>query len=134
MAATPEPYRWYRLFPDCQYEALQDVAQQATDHPNMLVVTGDWQAKLVVAGLTSNASRVWFDAAFFTSKSHRDGVMGMLSQQGRPAIVVVDSYLVANRAADTKFLASSPWQEQGPWCQGAAGKPSGFHVYVEGLQ
>ncbi|MEA3165709.1 MAG: hypothetical protein QOJ26_575, partial [Thermoplasmata archaeon] len=120
-AGTPDSYPggWYRLYNSCELDALQDIAHQADADPSAIVVTGDWQAKLVLGALTTNASRVWYKADVFTSEEARDDLVAVMDHNGRPVIVVMDRYLTSETAgADTRFVNSPPWEPMGSWCAG----------------
>jgi hypothetical protein len=130
-AATPAGYPWYRLYPSCEFDGLRAVALQADAQPSMVVVAGDWQAKLVLAALAGNASRIWYMHDFFTAPKARDGVLGMAAQQGRPILAVTDSYLKGGKPApDLGFLRDPPWRPVGAWpCAGAGGTARGVDAY-----
>lgn len=120
-AGTPDGYPggWYRLYTPCEIDALRDVARQADADPDAVIVTGDWQSKLVLAALTSDTQRVWFKADFFTSEQERGDLVATMANEGRPLIVVADRYLrVETPEADMSFAAAPPWQPLGPWCAG----------------
>lgn len=121
-ASTPEPPHWYRLYDACEFGALGAIGANASATPAAILVTGDWQAKLVLAALTPDATRVWFKSDFFTSPKERDAML----HQGRPVWVVVDKHLRAETpGADTGFLQGPPWQPLGRWCgPNATGAPS----------
>jgi hypothetical protein len=116
-AATPEDNpSWYRLYEPCQFDTLQQAATRASADPDLVVVTGDWQAKLVLAALTTNASRVWYKGDFYTDPNQRADVL-----KWHAALAVVDPHLMPSLRnqtpdADTSFLHSSPWQEVGRSC------------------
>lgn len=112
VAAAPEPEPWYRLFNECEADALRTAADAAAREPGAVVITGDWRAKLVVAAQTTNASRVWFKADFFdpARASERDGLVKWLEDSERPLLVVDDVYIEqANPRADTSFLRRDPF-------------------------
>jgi hypothetical protein len=120
-AGTPDAYPggWYRLYHSCELEALRDVARDADAAPSTIVVTGDWESKLVLAALTSNASRIWLKPEFFTQESARGDLVAALQHNGHPVVVVVDRYLRAETPdADVRFLAEPPWRVAGEWCSG----------------
>lgn len=113
-AATPPPYPdgWYRLYEGCEFDGLSEMADTATAVPGLLIVTGTWQSKLVIAGLTDDASRVWYKPDLFTDEAERANVIQMMEQRGDPLVVLVDSRLAEEHPEiDTGFLASSPWTE-----------------------
>jgi len=103
---------WYRLYDDCAFHGLQEVAAAADAAPRATVVTGSWQAKLVLAALAANASRVWYDPDFFVDAGARSGL------SHRPLLVVVDPDMPADTAANLTFLGSPAWTPRGSWCAG----------------
>ena len=104
-AAGPEPYDgWYRLFGDCDFALLQEVAARADLEPEALVVASDWQSKMVLAGLAGNASRVWLKPTFFSVPADRSGILAKARDEGIPL------YAVAVVPADTGPLSQHPWQ------------------------
>jgi hypothetical protein len=109
VAATPQPYEggWYRLFSECDFAKLEAVADNATEQPEAIVITGDWQSKLVISALADDASRIWYSATFFTDQGERDGIIRWLSDAERPLIVVVDQYLP--KSTDVGYLEGAPW-------------------------
>jgi hypothetical protein len=118
-AGTPDAYAggWYRLYTPCEFEALHHVAAEANADPGAVIVTGDWQAKLVLAALTNDTQRVWFKPDVFTSADSRDKLVDSLQSEGRPLIVVLDRYLATGTPdADTAFVSESPWHPMGSWC------------------
>ncbi|MHB1261121.1 MAG: hypothetical protein ACYC2H_05335 [Thermoplasmatota archaeon] len=118
-AGTPDAYPdgWYRLYNECELDALREIAAEADANPTMLVITGDWQSKLVLAALTEDSSRVGYIGEFFTMEQRRDPLVAQMAKEGRPIVVVTDRYLrVETPDADTVFLSSEPWQPAGAWC------------------
>ncbi|MHB1262097.1 MAG: hypothetical protein ACYC2H_10330 [Thermoplasmatota archaeon] len=122
-AATPAQYEggWYRLYPECEFAGLQEIGASADANPDLLVVSGTWQSKLVLSGLADDSLRFWYKPDFFTSSSERDNVIQMLEQEGQPILVVVDSLLASEHPEiDASFLESSPWTPYDAWCGAAA--------------
>lgn len=131
-AATPteDQTGWYRLYDACELEGLRQVAQAADADPTALIVAGAWQPKLVLAALTTDASRVWFKADFFTSPPERDK---MMADKSRAVFVIVDDYLAAQKPKpDPSFLWQPPWQEIGRWCAPPAASSPTLFVYRAG--
>jgi hypothetical protein len=131
-AATPDQYEggWYRLFEGCDFEALEAVADKANADEEMLVITGDWQSKLVVAALIEDGGRVWFISSFFGTSSNarfeRDGLLSGMESADRPVVVIEDDYAAAG--SNTTFLRSDPWLPvETPACEG--GKEPTVKVY-----
>lgn len=117
--ATPDGYPggWYRLYSDCEVGALREVAAQADAQPGLLVITGSWQAKLVLAALTTDAGRVWFDAGLYTSDRTRQDLTAAMAQEQRPLLLVVERHLAdGTQGADLSFTGQEPWQPAGSWC------------------
>ncbi|MEA3204199.1 MAG: hypothetical protein QOI63_1879 [Thermoplasmata archaeon] len=134
-AGTPDGYAggWYRMYPACEMDALREVAKMVDANPTAVVITGDWEAKLVVASLASDASRVWYTQAFFTLQKSRERTEAQLEQKGHPIIVVVDRYVtVESPGADTSFLASPPFHPLGSWCAGGGTGQSRLQAYMTG--
>ena len=114
IAATPPPYPngWYRLYEGCEFDGLKEMADTTAAVPGLLVITGTWQSKLVIAGMTEDAGRVWYKPDMFTDEDERANVIQMMEQRGEPLVVLVDSRLAQERPdIDTAFLGSSPWTE-----------------------
>ena len=122
VAATPGQYPggWYRLYPECEFGGLREVAGLAEGDPGLLVVTATWESKLVVSAFADENNRLWYKPDFYTDPHERDNVVRMLEQQGRPIVVLVDSRLVAEHPEiDPSFLDASPWTPVGTWCPAA---------------
>lgn len=118
-AGTPDAYEggWYRLYNECELDAFRDIADRANADPSAMLVTGDWQAKLVLASLTDDASRVAYLSEAFDSAERKDGLVAQMEKEGRPLVFVVDRHLRAETPdADLGFLSSEPWQPAGAWC------------------
>lgn len=118
-AGTPDSYPggWYRLYNSCELDGLREVARQGDAAPNAIIIVGDWESKLVLAALTSDAQRVWFKPDAFTSDEARGDLVATMHHNGRPLILVVDRYLhVETPDARTGFTSSPPWQASGSWC------------------
>jgi hypothetical protein len=118
-AGTPDAYEggWYRLYNACEMDAFRDLAAQADANPDALFVTGDWQAKLVLASLADDAGRIWYTGDAFSSPERRDALVAQMDHEGRPLVLVVDRYLrVETPEARTNFLTHDPWQFDGEWC------------------
>jgi hypothetical protein len=118
-AGTPDAYPdgWYHLYNSCEVDALREIADSANANPKMLVITGDWQSKLVLAALIEDASRVGYIGEVFTMEERRNPLVAQMEKEGRPMVLVVDRYLrVETPDADTAFLSSEPWQPAGAWC------------------
>lgn len=116
---TPDSYAggWYRLYNGCELDALREVAAQADADPDLVVITGSWQSKLVLAALTDDASRVWFKGDLYTSQDTRDTFVGQMAKDGRPLLVVVERHLGEETPdADLGFVREAPWQPAGAWC------------------
>lgn len=122
-AGTPLGYDgWYRLYPECDMDALRDIGERVQEEPEAIVVAGDWQAKLVIASLTTDAERIWYKPEFFMDADLREEEVFHANREGRPMYVVVDRHLRAeNPQADTGFLHESPWVEAENWCSGSGG-------------
>jgi hypothetical protein len=134
-AGTPDGYAggWYRMYPACEMDALRQVAKAADADPSAVVMTGDWEAKLVVASLASDASRVWYKQTFFTLQQSREDTQAQLAHNGRTLIVVADRYLtVETPNADTSFAASPPYHPLGTWCSADATGRSRVQAYTTG--
>ncbi|MHB8634761.1 MAG: hypothetical protein ACYDBQ_12505 [Thermoplasmatota archaeon] len=118
-AETPDDYPggWYRLFPPCEMNALSDVSRLVQADPNAVVVTGDWEAKLVMASLASDPSRVWFKSSLFAGDRAAGDAVAVFAHQKTHVIVVVDRYLRAdNPDANTTFLQQAPFHRMAGWC------------------
>jgi hypothetical protein len=122
VAATPGQYPggWYRLYPECEFGGLREVAGLADEDQSLLVVTATWESKLVVSAFADENDRLWYKPEFYTDANGRQDVVQMMEQQGRPLVVLVDSRLVAEHPEiDPSFLDSSPWTPVGTWCPAA---------------
>lgn len=118
-AGTPDAYDggWYRLYTECELDALREVAARADQDPSAIVITGSWQSKLVLAALTTDASRIWFKGDFYTSEEVRGDLVATMENQGRPIIVIADRHLrIETPDADMGFASSPPWQSMGSFC------------------
>ncbi len=130
---TPDGYPggWYRLYTPCELDALRDVADEANARPAAVIVTGDWQAKLVLAALTDDAERVWYKGDAFTSEEERGDLVATMGNNGRPVILVMDRYLnVETPDAETDFAQSAPWQPLGSWCSGMGFEQPRMTAYI----
>ncbi|MES2153960.1 MAG: DUF6541 family protein [bacterium] len=129
VAATPDPYAWYRLYKPCEFAALQDIATRLATDRRTIAVTGDWQAKLVLAALAPNASRIWFSPSFFTSPAQRDGLVATMRHAGTPLVAVDDPLLkMGTPKADMHGFAPPAWMVLGTWCP-APSRPASVTLY-----
>lgn len=118
-AATPDDYEggWYRLYHDCEFDALRALAESVG--PDDIIVTGSWEAKLVVAAFAPNGGNVWFHYNYYTQEGLRINKLYPIAYQGREVIVVADRHLDLNsRDPVTGFLQADPWVPIGAWCAG----------------
>lgn len=119
--ATPGPYEggWYRMYPECEMDAIESIGERLKAEPEAVVITGDWQPRLALASFTSNPERVWFDPAFFYSEERRLDVMAQEDSKGSPVYVIVDRHTEqAVPPEDRAFLDHDPWQQTDSYCAG----------------
>ncbi len=119
--ATPGPYEggWYRMYPECEMDAIESISEELDAEPDAIVVTGDWQPRLALASFTSNPERVWFDPAFFHSDDRRMDVMAQEDSKGNPIYVVIDRHTEQGiPEGDRAFVHEDPWVERGSFCAG----------------
>ncbi|HLE48349.1 MAG TPA: hypothetical protein VI818_08640, partial [Candidatus Thermoplasmatota archaeon] len=100
----------------CQFSALDEVAQQVGADPTAVVITGDWRPKLVLASITPNAERVWYDRSFFMTQETQDAVVNGLLIEGRAVYVVVEENLRNVTGAQATHFEGEPWKRIGSWC------------------
>ncbi|MHB8605422.1 MAG: hypothetical protein ACYDCK_09220 [Thermoplasmatota archaeon] len=130
-AETPAPYpTWYRLYGGCEFSALQDVAALAAASPHTVVVTGSWEAKVVLAALAPDASRIWYVGGFFSSETTRAKLSTSLLDQGHSIIAVIEPHFASETPADLRFLSSPPWQPVSASCASSL-HPADVLVYEE---
>jgi len=118
-AATPEEYPegWYRLYPECEFDALRSTGEAAG--PNTIIITGTWQAKLVIAAFAGDAKTVWYSQTYYLSEAERDRTTAGLLKDGYEVIVVVDRHMVvADEPMDTSFLGADAYSVRGAYCSG----------------
>ncbi|MBW3582097.1 MAG: hypothetical protein KY455_03265 [Euryarchaeota archaeon] len=128
-AGTPDGYPegWYRLYEPCEEQAMASLAERVEDDPDAVVLTGTWQAKLVMAGYVPGADRLWYKPAFFTASSEReiqdrDDLVYNFQKEDRPLYVLVDRHLrTEHEGADSRFLDHPPWQGPVHYCEGLGG-------------
>ncbi len=127
---APEPYDgWYRLFDECDHEALERVAAFANQDPDAIVIAGTWQAKLVVAGFTQNASRVWYAQHVFTNEQSRDDLLQWPANDPFPLYVVVDPHLQEEIPdVNLSFLKYPTWRTVAMGCH-TDGQAEGVVAY-----
>lgn len=114
-AAPPAYPGWYRLFDDCESQALQEVAAQADADPTLVVATGSWQAKLVLAASVDNAGRIWFIGGLFSKEAPAQDLVKFSDGTDRPVLIVVERHALPG-AGDAPVLPSSPaWEPAGTW-------------------
>lgn len=134
-AATPDAYPggWYRLYHPCELEALEEVADLVAADPDLVVVTGAWQPKLVVASLSTDASRVWYKPDFFTNPQEREDLVAIFAKEGRTIVVVMDRHLkIEHPDAQTGFAQGEPWQPVGAWCANMGVQEARMTAYTTG--
>lgn len=128
-AQAPEPYPWYRMYRDCEFDALSEIAKRAADDPDAVVIAGSWQAKLVLAALSTDAERIWYSDSILASEARRADVANGLAMEGRHAYIVVDPLLPGSWSASANSdLGSASWPEGGAWC-GRGGEPT-IRLYI----
>lgn len=131
-SATPEIYPdgWYRLYPECEFEALQEISDEINDDPQALVVTGSWESRLVIAAHTDDPSRIWYDAAFMHDENRREDTLAIQANKGGPVYVVVDRHIDDEITPHTlAFLDEPPWQQANSWCAGMGLEQARLEMY-----
>ncbi len=116
-AATPLEYEegWYRLYPDCEFEQLRRIAEDA--EPGTVIVAGSWQAKLVMGAFSDDGMDVWFSYEMFTRGDRRANTITGLGLEDRDFIMVTDRYLRTEQPRfDNSFLSEEPFEPLGSWC------------------
>lgn len=125
-AQTPDDYSggWYRLYQPCEMDALQAIAERANANPHMVVITGDWESKLVLASFIDDSTRVWYKDATY-APGHGTYDLKAIVKDGRSITVVTDRYLkVETPDADTTFLQGPEWTQITAACTSTAtGQP-----------
>lgn len=119
--ATPGPYEggWYRMYPECEMDAIESIGAELNGDPTAVVITGDWQPRLALASFTSNPDRVWFDPAFFHSEERRKDVYAQQDSKGEALYVMIDRHTEQEVADhDRAFLHDDPWVQSGSYCAG----------------
>ncbi len=118
-AVSPPEYEggWYRLYPDCEFEALRDVAQNQDE--STIIITGGWEAKLVMAAFAPEPLNVWPSRGFYWDGEHRNQVLNDQLLGGKSVVVLVDRYLaLENPGLDLSFLNEAPWTAEESLCNG----------------
>lgn len=119
-SATPDIYPdgWYRLYPECEMDAFQDIADEVEDGD--LVVTGSWQARLVLVGLIGDGRSVWYDPPFFHDYDRREDTMAIQARDGGAVHVVLDRFMEEQGLTrqELGFLDEGVWVEHEAWCAG----------------
>ncbi len=134
-AGTPDGYEggWYRLYHPCELEALQLIANEIGEEPDLLIVSGSWQAKLVLAGLSSDATRVWFKPDLIANEWEREKFLADQHRQQKHLLLVLDQHFRYEYShLDTGFLDEHPWQQTGSYCAGMGISHSRITTYVPG--
>jgi hypothetical protein len=119
VASTPGQYPggWYRLYLECEFSGLREVAGLAAEDPQLLIITATWESKLVASAFADENDRMWYKPDFYTSEQERGNVIRMMEQRGHPVVVLVDSQLAKEHPEiDPSFLDASPWTPVGTWC------------------
>jgi hypothetical protein len=136
-AATPPQYPggWYRLYTECEFDGLKEVAATAQANPGLLIITGTWQSKLVISGMADDSGRMWFKPDFFTDAEERGKTIQYQEQKGEPILVVVDSLLPPpdHKDIDASFLNGPEWTLYTSFCTDGlkgdgAGAPLGAYT------
>jgi hypothetical protein len=111
-AGTPAPYQggWYRYYDLCEFEAMQHVADLANASPDILVVTGSWQSKLIIAAFTDQAERVWYKRDLFQNTTEQANFTTWIGQYHALGYVVLDRYLMNQTFLALDFLDQAPYQ------------------------
>lgn len=114
-AAPPAYPGWYRLFDDCEAKALGDVAALADADQTLVVATGSWQAKLVLAASVDGAGRIWYIGGLLATEAPAQDLLEFSDGTDRPVLVVVERHALS-AAGPSPVLPSSPaWQAAGIW-------------------
>lgn len=131
-AATPDIYPdgWYRLYPECEYESLQEIAGEVNGDPDALVVTGSWQARLVLASHTDDPTRVWYDPPFLLDENRREDTLAIQANEGGPVYVVIDRHIEREITPhQLAYLDEPPWQHEHSWCAGMGLEEARLELY-----
>jgi hypothetical protein len=113
LAGTPEPYEtgWYRYFNACEFSTLRSVAYRANADPQAVVITGDWEGKLVVAAFAENEARIWYKQEEFGPSFDHATEDALAARGGHTLYFVVDRYLAdGDPHASAAFLQQPPYQ------------------------
>jgi hypothetical protein len=132
---TPEIYPggWYRLYPECETDALVEMAELLNEDPDALMITGSWEARLVLASMTEDPSRIWFDPAFLLDYNRREDVLAVQANQGGPVHVVLERHTGDKiRPSDLGFLDEPPWQHHDSWCAGMGLERARIEMHTTG--
>lgn len=117
-AATPPDYEtgWYRLYQECEFDALRDVAESAD--AETVIIAGDWRPKLVAGAFADESRNVWYSESFFADPEHREETVAGLAMDGKRVVVVEDRHLILEHPElDRSFLQGDEWRPQGSHCQ-----------------
>jgi hypothetical protein len=115
-AAAPPAYPpWYRLHDECEAEALRDLAAQADANPRLVIDTGSWQTRLVLAATADNASRIWYDDALLKSDRRQRDLVAYSEGTHRPVLIVVDRQSLAHAGPGAVLPHSPEWSLTGTW-------------------
>lgn len=116
VTAAPAHYPpWYRLHDDCEAEALRDIAQQADANPRLVVNTGSWQTRLMLAATADDASRIWYQPDLMTSAERQEEFLAYANATQRPVLIVVDRQAAENADGALVQPPSPAWSPAGTW-------------------
>lgn len=124
VGASPASYPdgWYRLYAECEMDALRDIADVYNEHPDAVIVTGTWQSKLVLGAFVEDNDDLWFKPGLYTSDDEREKNLRHWEKAGTMAIVVVDPHHREELPIGaTDFLQHEPWSPHNEYCRGMGG-------------
>lgn len=119
LAGTPDPYEdgWYRLYEPCELDALREIAD-SIEHPNTLVITGDWRPGIVLPALAGPEPRIWYHEAFFHDDRERQTLIQQQSENLGKLYVVEDRHMRHQQAPEQRgFLQDGDWRIEQTWCE-----------------
>lgn len=125
VAASPPQYDgWYRLYDACETEALDRTAALADANPHLVVATGAWQSKLVLAATAHDASRIWFVPGLATQAAEQERLAQFSRDTGQPVLLVLDRHALPPDGNAT--VPGAGWQ---PYETSACATPVATHLH-----
>jgi hypothetical protein len=118
---APQQSDWYRLYDECETDALRSASAIFNEDPQAVVLTSSEKSQRVIQAFTDHGERIWNHGWWLREyEENRYGLFQQQEAKNAPIFLVIEPRTRAN----ISFLQEPPWQERGAWCHDEDGEPT----------